>query len=207
MKSIMEEASSISKAVEQAWNRAGKPQEFKIKIFEEPVRNMLGFTTKPAKIAFFYEEIVEQAKKTHQPQIKRPNPLAPNHNQPVERNQERPRQQQPQAQAKQTPPHAPKPQQQQQQSRQRPMAIWEEDLVALVSTWIKSTLPLMGFGETNFTTTASQNVLHVSFSSPFTPDEGRERMLLSSFAHLIMLAVRHQAKRHIGNLKIVLKSR
>ncbi len=44
MKSIMEEASSILKAIEKGWNRAGKPQEFTVKVFEEPEHNFLGMT-------------------------------------------------------------------------------------------------------------------------------------------------------------------
>jgi predicted RNA-binding protein Jag len=56
MKSIVEEASSIAKAIEKSWTRAGKPREFSIKIFEDAEKNFLGMTTKPAKIAIFFEE-------------------------------------------------------------------------------------------------------------------------------------------------------
>jgi predicted RNA-binding protein Jag len=56
MKSIIEEASSISKAIENGWIRAGKPQEFSVRIFEEPEKNFFGFTKKPAKIGIFYKE-------------------------------------------------------------------------------------------------------------------------------------------------------
>lgn len=55
MKSIIEEASSIFKAIEKGWSRAGKPEEFSVKIYEEPEHNFLGLTTKSAKIAIFYE--------------------------------------------------------------------------------------------------------------------------------------------------------
>jgi predicted RNA-binding protein Jag len=56
MKSIVEEASSIAKAIEKSWTRAGKPREFSIKIFEDAEKNFLGMTTKPAKIAIFFAE-------------------------------------------------------------------------------------------------------------------------------------------------------
>jgi hypothetical protein len=56
MKSLIEEASSIAKAVEKAWERAGNPQSFSIKIFELPEKNFIGMTTKYAKIGFFFEE-------------------------------------------------------------------------------------------------------------------------------------------------------
>lgn len=55
MKSLIEEASTITKAVEKAWVRAGKPAEFTIKVFEEPKYNFLGMTTKSAKVAIFFK--------------------------------------------------------------------------------------------------------------------------------------------------------
>src|SRR5216110_3305924 len=58
MKSIMEQASSIIKAIEKAWISADKPKEFSIKIFEIEEKNFFGMTTKPAKIGIFFEDKV-----------------------------------------------------------------------------------------------------------------------------------------------------
>lgn len=55
MKSLVEEASTIQKAVEKAWIRAGKPAEFTVKIFEEPKHNFFGMTTRSAKVALFFK--------------------------------------------------------------------------------------------------------------------------------------------------------
>jgi hypothetical protein len=53
----MEEASTVSKAIEQAWQRAGQPQEFSIKVLELPKTSFFGLkTAKSAKIAFFFNE-------------------------------------------------------------------------------------------------------------------------------------------------------
>jgi hypothetical protein len=61
MKSLVEEASSITKAIEKAWTRAGKPQSFSVKIFENPESGFLGLTTKKsAKVGIFFEEAVEK---------------------------------------------------------------------------------------------------------------------------------------------------
>ena len=54
MKSIIEQASSVMKAIEKAWNQAEKPKEFSIKIFEEEERNFFGMSTKPAKVGIFF---------------------------------------------------------------------------------------------------------------------------------------------------------
>lgn len=65
MKSIMEEASSILKAIEKGWHNAGQPKEFTVKIFEEPQKNFIGITTKNAKIGLFFNE--EQLAKQQAP--------------------------------------------------------------------------------------------------------------------------------------------
>lgn len=63
MKSIMEEASSISKAIETAWNRAGQPAEFTVKILELPQTSFFGLkTSKSAKIAFLFNEATTSVK-------------------------------------------------------------------------------------------------------------------------------------------------
>lgn len=59
----MEEASTISKAIENAWNRAGQPQEFTVKILEHPKTAFFGLKTeKSAKIAFFFNEVIQKSK-------------------------------------------------------------------------------------------------------------------------------------------------
>ena len=53
----MEEASSIAKAIETAWNRAGQPTEFSVKVLELPETSFFGLkTSKSAKVAFFFNE-------------------------------------------------------------------------------------------------------------------------------------------------------
>ncbi len=56
MKSLVEEASSVFKALEKAWEHAGKPESFSVKIFELPEKNFFGFTKKNAKVGIFFEE-------------------------------------------------------------------------------------------------------------------------------------------------------
>lgn len=67
MKSLVEEASTITKAIEKAWTRAGKPQSFSVKIFENPEVGFLGLTTKKsAKVGIFFEEVAtDKAPRNH----------------------------------------------------------------------------------------------------------------------------------------------
>jgi len=80
MKSLVEEASSVVKAIEKAWTRAGKPQSFTVKIFEEPQSGFLGFNTKPAKIGIFYEEIATRQEREHTPKPHNPQQRERQHN-------------------------------------------------------------------------------------------------------------------------------
>ncbi len=71
----MEEASTITKAIENAWNRAGQPQEFTVKILELPKTSFFGLkTSKSAKIALVFNEMTVKAKEQPQKQVR---PLAP----------------------------------------------------------------------------------------------------------------------------------
>ena len=73
----MEEASSITKAIENAWNRAGQPQEFSIKILEHPQTSFFGLkTAKSAKIALFFNEIALKIKEQTAQKPVRPAPAA-----------------------------------------------------------------------------------------------------------------------------------
>lgn len=75
----MEEASSISKAIENAWNRAGQPQEFSVKILEHPKTTFFGLkTSKSAKIAFFFNEVVQKSREHPAQRQPQQRPLAPN---------------------------------------------------------------------------------------------------------------------------------
>src|SRR3990172_3051120 len=75
MNSIMQEASSITKAIELGWIKAGQPKEFTVKIYEEPEKNFFGITTKSAKIAIFFTQ-EEKPKKKEMPKLKPSQPQA-----------------------------------------------------------------------------------------------------------------------------------
>jgi len=79
MKSIIEQASSIMKAIEKAWNQAEQPKEFSIKIFEKEERNFFGMTTKPAKIGIFFGDkpiVHDKQPQKPRPEIKECRPEA-----------------------------------------------------------------------------------------------------------------------------------
>ncbi|KKP35991.1 MAG: hypothetical protein UR26_C0001G0035 [candidate division TM6 bacterium GW2011_GWF2_32_72] len=60
MKSIIEEGSTLFKAIEKGWEKAGKPEEFTVRVFEKEERGFLGFSSKPAKIAILFNEVEDE---------------------------------------------------------------------------------------------------------------------------------------------------
>src|SRR3990167_7298225 len=57
MKSVVVEASTVAKAIELAWQKAGKPEEFFIRILQEHTSGFLGFGAQKAKIVFFFKNV------------------------------------------------------------------------------------------------------------------------------------------------------
>lgn len=67
MKSVIHEASSLAKAIKEGWRKAGNPQEFKIKIFQDAQTSLFGLIVKrKAKIGIFFEDNVIAGHLSHQ---------------------------------------------------------------------------------------------------------------------------------------------
>lgn len=81
MRSIIQEAPSISKAIELGWIKAGKPKDFNVKIFEDAHTRFFGFyTVKNAKVGIFIEDRAPSGRdggrrpQKHAPQRRRTGP-------------------------------------------------------------------------------------------------------------------------------------
>ena len=140
MKSIVEEASSIMKAIEKGWASAGQPKEFTVKVYEEPQKNFIGMTTKPAKIGIFFTESVPQrpeaqSKRRRPPQEERARTQVERVKTQVAKAPKvrEPQRREPTVSAVQALPEGEIPQ------RQGP--IWTEEMIATVKNWITEMLP------------------------------------------------------------------
>ena len=179
MKSIVEEASSIAKAIEQAWNRAGNPAQFSITVFEEPKKSMFGFTVQSAKIGLMFDERAQERAFSHPSKEKRPVPSK-----------------------NELPPAGTAPLLKQKQRKE----MWPSDMVDFAKGWIRQVLNLMGLSDMQFSVSISGNLAKFHFTSHVTGKESSDRMLFSSFSHLIMTALRQKYKKSLQHIKIVLIS-
>ncbi len=180
MKSIMEQAGSIVKAIEKAWNRAGKPQDFSVKVFEHEQKNFFGMTTKPAKIGIFFEE----------------KPVS------VSSKDRRVRKKYTPTQVKQQPV---RPfQKTENPSFEKRQILWNDEMVNTAQDWVKKTLVLMGLPNIQFNAKVVGKNLKFEFDTPVIGNRMKEKQLFRSFAYLIMATLRNQFKQEFRDLKIVL---
>jgi predicted RNA-binding protein Jag len=199
MKSIIEEASSIAKAIENGWIKAGKPQEFSIKIFEEPEKNFFGMIKRSAKVGIFYSDKIDLTKQKLAPTAHAPRnpttrptqsktlasiskaiePKAPERNisrQPVERlGQERSATQE---------------------------LIWTPEMIAHVNNWLKQILEIMK-SPAQFSINAERFHLKVLFDRSFFEDKSREKQFFSGLSILLFQILKITYRRPLKGFKIL----
>lgn len=191
MKSVMEEGSSVSQAIEKAWSRAGKPNEFSVKIFELPEKNFIGITKKPAKIAIIFNESKQEPKRKRENTPTQP----PRHKKPDTRETITPTNNQ----------SAPTISQEKKAPKER--QVWTDDMITQARDWMSKTAENISKGAPSFTTSVDRNNLRFEFNKPIFSDESRERSLFRSCAHLIMESLRNTHKKDFRHLKVVLNSK
>jgi predicted RNA-binding protein Jag len=233
MKSIIEQASSIMKAIEKAWDQAEKPKEFSIKIFEQEERNFFGMSTKPAKVGIFFSDKPaahekpiakpRQEIKECRPEMReRPSSASSSHR--ASEDSRKSTTDKPTCQPQKTqaarPATSPKPAQQRTsvqkpaeqpqtvaahaEKPQRTPAAWNDTMIATTHTWLKKTLSLMNMPTIEFNSEVAGKNLKLTFNTPLIADPMHEKQLFRSFAHLIMSSLRNQYKQEIKDLKVIL---
>ena len=183
MKSIIQEAASVVKALEKAWLDAGKPKEFSVKIFEEPEKNFFGMTVKSAKIGIFFKELVKKRERPRPRTETRP-PRTFETKKPFEK--------------KITPQPVKK------EERAPCQIMWTDDMIKQASAWLSTVQQMMQKANVSFTTQANNYYLRFTFDGPMAETPEKERQLFRSFSFLMLQALKHQLKRPLRGFKVVL---
>lgn len=227
MKSILQEASTIAKAVEQGWKEAGEPQEFSVKILELPQRNFIGLTTRSAKIAFIFNGAPlkiapEQPQKYQKSQAQAPRErketFTPSsgqqrQHQPAHTPAQPAPSAQPHIQREQRDASAPKkertfiaetPAEGQAFAKKRPEGFWTEEMVAYARDWFATSLKHMDRPDITFTIEPQTFYLRITLSAPVFAEEGQEKHLLASISSLMLATIKKQFRKALRGHKIVL---
>jgi hypothetical protein len=216
MKSVMQEASSIAKAFEQAWEKAGKPQQCSVKVLEEPRHNFIGMTIQSAKIALFFDDLVISSGNAGQVLKNERQASKPQERKgqsgvlPRNDGQSHPNKPQPQQQSKQS---APRPSSEtvvadQSKDVQKSMAprpdYWSEEMISFARNWLQDFLVVMERTDVKFQVDANKFYLRFSFEKPVYEDEQRERELFRHTSCLLLQTLRNKFSRPLKGYKIVL---
>lgn len=206
MKSLIEESSSIAKAIEKAWERANKPTTFSIKIFELPEKNFIGMIKKYAKIALFFDEIKEikdihhsnniydDSKKSTKPHQVKKNQSSSHKKQVLGSTTEQTKQ----SNFQHSENH------QSVFDGKDVLPTWTTPMKDHLRAWLKGILQLIGFANVEFSFTEEQNVLKVNFDTPLIGNELKESILYKNISYLGMVSLRTHFKNEMKHLKVFL---
>jgi predicted RNA-binding protein Jag len=195
MKSIMEEASSIIKAIEKGWVKAGQPKEFSVKILEHPQKNFLGLTVKSAKIAILFDEQPRAYELPPQDQKQRPVVRQPKeqHRKPKTRTADQ--------QAKRVTQPLAEP-----AKAVTKQTYWTPEMLSTVQDWLTQALAILQVPALTFGMEPERATLKINLNGQIFADASKERAVLRAFSQLILQMLRHTFKRSMRGYKIILTS-
>jgi len=204
MKSIIEEASSIAKAVERGWEKAGKPKEFTVKIFEEAKKNFIGFVVHSAKVGIFFQELPE---KSAEKSVEAPR-----------NNSSRQIQRRPLSTPSASTPHETTPARRTaplEKKAIRPIATeapaepvaapaieWTPPMVETASDWLKGLLKSIEKGSVGVTSEVSGSTLQLFIHEQILADPQQEKHLFINFSTLIIQAIKRKTRKSLKGYRV-----
>ena len=233
MNSIVQEAPSISKAIELAWTKAGEPQKFSIRIYEQPEKNFFGMVKKQAKIALLFEKQDVKVKKTTAPKKeisitknqKTHSKQAIKSTRPTEKiikqkqEPQKPRlapekikvdkpiaNKEEKVNTKKTTEPKKVTEKQKNDVPKPKKLIWSDEMVQVGKKWMEQMLVSIDKKNIQFSVEAKRYHLKFLFESPIAETEEKEKMIFRNSAHLIMQTVRNKFKKQFRYHKVVISS-
>lgn len=197
MRSIVEEASSIVKAIEKGWIKAGKPKEFSIKIFEESKKNFFGITTRFAKIGIFFQEEKPQSSEYLQQNRYKENKNFVKNNYESKYDRDK--------YMRKNLEEFPKNNDQLKINTGK-KEIWTKEMQENIKLWLNETLSYINLKTQDFSMYPHNFYLKIKFNKPIFEEKWRERQLFSSLANLFLQMLRNKYKRPLKGYKIVLQT-
>ena len=196
MRSILQQGSSVEKAIEKAWIKAGTPTEFSIQILEFGKKGFLGITKKQAIVSITYNQ--RRQTTVAKPQTRRQSapkstPSKPRYQKPIERK---------------APPKKIMPEKKVQQDKP-PLAernFWEEAYVNDIATWLKELIKIMGL-PSSFKTLVNKKNLTISFETGVLEREGDERFLFSGLSYLLIQYLKKKYRKKFQGFRLLITSK
>ncbi len=199
---MLQEAPTVSKAIERAWLEAGRPTVFTIKILEEGERSFLGIVKQQAVISIAYETKKQVEQKTAQivrrvPEKKK-EPIHPKkkENHEVKNTSQHKKQEQKKEQKKE----------QNNNNNKVFSDYWNEMLVGDITTWLQELVSIIGI-ESQFTTKSEKSTLRITFEQNLLKELDSEKMLCVGFSNLLLQFLKKKHKRKFKGFRLMLTSK
>lgn len=217
MKSMLHEASSVTKAIEKAWDDAGKPTEFTIKVLETGEKNFLGMSKRPAIVSITYEPKRQAARQQdhNRSSERKAQPLnnapKPNRQPSVDaRNQVRPLPKREPVKAQPARPIQPKEGvkdlEKNKPNEQVEPLIWQDEWVTFVGGQLKELLALWGTPQ-EFTSKIDKRMLTFTLDSKLHDDMVEERNVFVSFSYLLMQFFKRNYKKKFRGFQLIITTK
>ena len=188
MKSMLQEAPTVLKAIEKAWRSCGEPEEFTIKVLEHEKKSFWGTIKKPAVISIVYEAGRAHEKITPEP-FKREKIEAPKQPEIKRREEE-----------KRSVQAAPV------MKKQEIAYGWTKEFINDVTFWLKEITSIMGF-KINFNLKVDQKILNIYLDQSILQEKEDEKMFFISISHLLMQFLKRKYKKKFNNYYLIIHSR
>lgn len=207
MKSILQEASSVAKAIDKAWHAAGMPEEFTVKVFEIEKKNFLGFVKSPSVISIIYdprkafkgqsqkEKELKHSSSQHQPEQSYSHKRDDYHSYRQKKSITKDR------------PYYKNGYSEENESSQaqQDQGGWQPEMLMDVSRWLKETTEILKVNS-RFEHSNYQNILKIDFQGPVLPEIEYEQMLFASLSHLLLQFLKKKYKNQGKSLRILISS-
>jgi predicted RNA-binding protein Jag len=231
MKSVVQEASSVAKAVDAGWRKADKPNEFRVQIMEEGKSGFLGFNSEPSKVVIYFDDAPVQKPREQAQRNKRRRTTTTSKEAVVNNEQTTARRTRKPAPAKEVEPKkaekVAKPQLRQVTPKSKPelkptadkpekvvaketadQQLWTSEMMDIVRDWMQNALnAIPGKQDIEFSLQPSRYYLKVVMAKPVIEASDRQRRLFAGFATLAMQALRRSTRKKLRGFKIVLSSK
>lgn len=187
MKSILQEDSSVVKAIEKAWNQSGRPSTFTVNILNFEEKGLFGFLKQPAVVSVAYDPIKRTVyekrpvvgpnksnKKKTEPYV------VPNNKKPVSKERK-------------------------ESKIKKDQILWKDEFVSFVKLSFKDILKIMGFS-VGFTVSVENKMLNIFLDSKILKDAEDEKMFFISISNLLMQFLKRKYKKKFSNYYLIIHS-
>lgn len=211
MKSLLQEASSVQKAIDLAWEAAGKPQQFTVKVLDPGTKNFLGWSKTPAIVSISFEPTGVSSSRVFN-QSNTGGRLQHGKQQGARKPQVQPGAKY-DGSTENLKQHEPKARHTQKQALSTEAKAdgvkeivtpegWTQENVADISNFLQEVLDLMG-STVAFTTLFEKQVLTITFVRPVVDDQESERMLYASLSYLFIQFLKKKYKKRFKGFRLM----